>query len=492
MNPRRNAMRNIGGWLEYAALAWCMALPLTLTAAAVLQAHDCSDRSDCAVLPPNVDVATGIAAGGAGAALGWWWLFKKPKEEEDKAEECAQLGQQCEESRQAADEAEKAAKEARNKADEANKPCAEARKAREAAEKALAELDDSYLDKSWAESEGRRITRRDLKLKREASSAVFERYRRGEITAQQLEEEWKRLDTPEALEELRKKDEATRADRKAEAERKLADAKDKEQQVCGDSDNELETAAKKAEDEARDARQKAEADCKAAAECDQGLGTDGPSEPKPPTPPPAPEPPPPTPAPPEPPKPQPPGPEPPAPPPAPEPPPPESQPPKDDPEPKAPADPCASFKKNLDRAKDDLDRVTQSRQRARLRCYKDALPRLEDAENKRNKLWQDLEAATKAARNHSRIYIFLDLASSEWAEVDRLTDRYNSALSTFSAAKDQYETAERDVLRYEGSWDQAWQSLCDARGNLVDCQNTTGPLIEQIDNLKKQLKGGSP
>ena len=39
--------------------------------AAVGAAHDCSSWYDCAVIPPNVDIATGIAAVGAGGAIGW-------------------------------------------------------------------------------------------------------------------------------------------------------------------------------------------------------------------------------------------------------------------------------------------------------------------------------------------------------------------------------------------------------------------------------------
>lgn len=224
-------------------------------------------------MPGNIDTATGIASGAAGGALGWW-IYRRRKEEE-----CQKLGRQCQESRKAAAEAEQAAKEARAKADEANKSCAEARKASQAAERELAELDDGYLDKSWAESEGRRITRRDLKLKRDASKAAWQRYRRGEITAQQLEAEWRRLETPEALEELRKKDSETRGEQKALAERKLAEAKAKEEEACKAADPALEKQAKEAEAKAAELKKTAEADCKAAAECDRSLEEMGP-EPK--------------------------------------------------------------------------------------------------------------------------------------------------------------------------------------------------------------------
>lgn len=58
-------------------LTYCIALPLTLACVTIVQAHDCSSRSDCGVLPPNVDIATGIAAAGAGGALGWSMLRRR-------------------------------------------------------------------------------------------------------------------------------------------------------------------------------------------------------------------------------------------------------------------------------------------------------------------------------------------------------------------------------------------------------------------------------
>lgn len=50
-------------------LLFALAFVAVFTATAA--AHDCSDRSDCSVIPPNVDIATGIAAIGAGGAIGY-------------------------------------------------------------------------------------------------------------------------------------------------------------------------------------------------------------------------------------------------------------------------------------------------------------------------------------------------------------------------------------------------------------------------------------
>lgn len=91
-----------------------------------------------------------------------------------------------------------------------------------------------------------------------------------------MEQEWRRLETPEALEELRKKDQETRGLQKAEAEKKLAEANQREQDACKASDPALENQAKEAAARAAELKQKAEADCKAAAECDRSLEDMGP------------------------------------------------------------------------------------------------------------------------------------------------------------------------------------------------------------------------
>jgi len=63
---------------RFAPAIWLTLLVAMVLPPAVL-AHDCSDREDCGKIPPNVDIATGIAAAGAGAAIGWSLLRKKKK-----------------------------------------------------------------------------------------------------------------------------------------------------------------------------------------------------------------------------------------------------------------------------------------------------------------------------------------------------------------------------------------------------------------------------
>lgn len=63
--------------LRRAAPAIWLTYLIALGLAPAVFAHDCSDRTDCSVLPPNVDIATGIAAVGAGTAIGWSVLKKR-------------------------------------------------------------------------------------------------------------------------------------------------------------------------------------------------------------------------------------------------------------------------------------------------------------------------------------------------------------------------------------------------------------------------------
>ena len=65
-------------------LAFVLALACALPAAA----HDCSGPDDCTRLPPNVDAATGLAAGAAGAAAGWAYFRSRRA---DKPPPCDEL-----------------------------------------------------------------------------------------------------------------------------------------------------------------------------------------------------------------------------------------------------------------------------------------------------------------------------------------------------------------------------------------------------------------
>ncbi len=55
---------------RHARIVWLI-LYCMFGCVSVAAAHDCSGPDDCGVIPPNVDIATGIGAVGAGGVIGW-------------------------------------------------------------------------------------------------------------------------------------------------------------------------------------------------------------------------------------------------------------------------------------------------------------------------------------------------------------------------------------------------------------------------------------
>lgn len=102
-------------------------------------------------------------------------------------------------------------------------------------------------DGGWIEESGRpetRITQRDLHLRREALGDVWDAYKDGELSAEQVEDAWKRADTPEFREQMRERDARATAEL-SDIDNKLGDAKTKSKELCDKADT-----AKKAADEA--------------------------------------------------------------------------------------------------------------------------------------------------------------------------------------------------------------------------------------------------
>jgi hypothetical protein len=54
---------------------------------AAAAAHDCSGPDDCGVIPPNVDIATGIGAVGAGGVIGWSIVRRRNQKPETPCQE---------------------------------------------------------------------------------------------------------------------------------------------------------------------------------------------------------------------------------------------------------------------------------------------------------------------------------------------------------------------------------------------------------------------
>jgi hypothetical protein len=184
-----------------------------------------------------------------------------------KRKECHELNEKCKEAQKKAQEAEQKAKERTNESNEAEKASEKAKSEREEAELEFEEFDMDKKEKeeSWAESDGTRITSYDLKLKNEASKALWKQYQDGEIDAKTLEKVWEDLDEEDALKELRKKD-------KEDRELPLKDALEKAKLLEAETKSKAEAAqgqAQRANDYAKKAREYADKVCKKAHECNE-------------------------------------------------------------------------------------------------------------------------------------------------------------------------------------------------------------------------------
>ncbi len=126
----------------------------------------------------------------------------------------------------------------------------EAADAREKCDDAIADLDDleeerkelcqlwppacwDEGDGGWIEDDrGNRITQRDLHMRRMALGQVWDDYRAGKISAQEVEAKWREADTPRFREEMREKDVEARGDL-AQLDAVIGKAKAKKDEACG-------------------------------------------------------------------------------------------------------------------------------------------------------------------------------------------------------------------------------------------------------------------
>jgi hypothetical protein len=171
-----------------------------------------------------------------------------------KLGDCQELVDKCKKARDAAMAAEAEAQRAKQKADSANLDFEKAKNAIQEAQKNLgdAQKEPSDEDESWIEMDGRRITSEDLKLRKDASKALWDQYRQGDIDAKTLEKAWERLGDHEenALENAKKQageaeEKAQKAKEEAESARKKSDeAKALADKVCKEADDCLKALAK--------------------------------------------------------------------------------------------------------------------------------------------------------------------------------------------------------------------------------------------------------
>jgi chemotaxis protein histidine kinase CheA len=136
---------------------------------------------------------------------------------------CVDPPRECEELREAAWQkeseaagAEIAAQEAREQVESLEKEARELDSAHseKAAEAANPGEGDSYIEDA---DTGRRVTSRDLELKRAALREAWDSYKAGDLTAEELEARWDELNDLEATEKLREKDRREREEKQTEA-----------------------------------------------------------------------------------------------------------------------------------------------------------------------------------------------------------------------------------------------------------------------------------
>jgi hypothetical protein len=173
--------------------------------------------------------------------IGILFLLKRNCEKERKAWLAASehAASESKKSRQAEEDAEKLSEE------------------REQLEDELADIRRTYPsagraggDEAWVEMDGRRITSRDVNMKREAERAAWDEYRSdpNPESAAELEDDWKESDTPQSEEERQELDEEAKALKK-----EIDTAKEAEDKAVkkAKSAKEAEDAANKKADDAR-------------------------------------------------------------------------------------------------------------------------------------------------------------------------------------------------------------------------------------------------
>ena len=141
----------------------------------------------------------------------------------------------CEKERIAWEEAERRTKEAREARERARKQAEQAAADRAALETELTEIRKAFPsagkqggDEAWIESDGRRITSRDLALRREAEQAAWQQYQENPNpeTASELEDAWNKAAQPQSEAERRELEECAR-----ELEQQLNQAKETEREA---------------------------------------------------------------------------------------------------------------------------------------------------------------------------------------------------------------------------------------------------------------------
>ena len=198
-------------------------------------------------------------------------------------DDCPGLRRLCDEARARAEGAAAKAGEARRAAAAAEKASADARAAEG---KAQTELDRAKAalhpaeGSSWVEdaTTGERVTVDDTHAVNEAANAALQRWRKGEIDAQQLEDEWQKLANPGAIKKLRDQAQSSRQHRVDAAQKALADSTAARDKACSGVEP-AKSAAAAADADAASLADAAATACAKADECEKRKATPPPPAP---------------------------------------------------------------------------------------------------------------------------------------------------------------------------------------------------------------------
>lgn len=142
-----------------------------------------------------------VTTGGIGIALAGWWLYRRDTDPcAELAEVWADALRDCEKAGEAADEATALLEEAEREVERLETERSELCKTWPPA------CWDSEEGESMEDGRGHRMTQRDIHMRKVALGQVWADYKTGRLSATEVEEQWRRMDTPEFREDMRQAD----------------------------------------------------------------------------------------------------------------------------------------------------------------------------------------------------------------------------------------------------------------------------------------------
>jgi hypothetical protein len=180
-----------------------------------------------------------VLLGGVILAIAGWFLYRRP-------------GSPCAEELAAWKAAQARCDQARTQAAEAKKKCTDAQEQTKDLKKQRGDVCRDWPPACWGsddgdwveDSQGNRITSRDLHMRKMALGELWDDYQAGNVSAEQVEGVWRRAETPEFREEMRQRDAKAKADLKR-LDDEIPKAETHEKEACEQAD-----AAQKAANDA--------------------------------------------------------------------------------------------------------------------------------------------------------------------------------------------------------------------------------------------------